>query len=269
MPQKKVENTLGGSPGSQPIDDSMEGMRARVKVLETKLENFDQMAARFATLERDLAVWKNETAGEVVKLVEEKTNAHQAALVGQLGAADDLQELDRKVQELDKGLRTLDQCVVKCTRNYTQLEKEHRQNLAHLQVNLKDKVREMFAKVDVCASRNEIKMAMKSVQFDMLNHSNACRSLARAVSDIKKNIDVKSDPDDAIEQILRWDSANGATKCNGTADDIHIENGIQKLPLEDASTRSRLSTDALSAVSSEPIPPPPGPPPDGPLVRAL
>ena len=49
-------------------------------------------------------------------------------------------------------------------------------------------------------------MAMKSIQFDMLNHSNACRCLARAVAELKKKLDLKVDADDAIEEILRWES---------------------------------------------------------------
>jgi hypothetical protein len=272
MPQKK-EHSVGASSPSQGGDD-LDGMRARVKVLETKLADFDQMAARFAVLEREFTARKNDATGDALtEKVREivKEERHQGAL-GVHHAAGEIEELDRKVQELDKGLQLLDQCVVKCSRSFTQFEKEQRQNVAHLQVNLKEKVREVGAKVESCASRSEIKMALKSVQFDMLNHSNACRSLAGAVTVLKKKLDVKIDTDDGIEEILRWDSSlreSDAAKANGAADGpASLE---KELPNKNNASYSNGCEDALtrSNLKQEPIgppgptsPPPPGPPPD-------
>ena len=83
--------------------------------------------------------------------------------------------------------------VITCSQGFAQFDKEQRQKVTHLQVGLAEQIREIVAKVDVCPPRNEIKMAMKSIQFDMLNHSNACRCLARAVAELKKKLDLKVD----------------------------------------------------------------------------
>lgn len=267
MPQKK-EHSVGASSPSQGGDD-LDGMRARVKVLETKLADFDQMAARLAVLEREFTARKNDATGDALtekvrEIVKEETKERHQGALGVHHAAGEIEELDRKVQELDKGLQLLDQCVVKCSRSFTQFEKEQRQNVAHLQVNLKEKVREVGAKVESCASRSEIKMALKSVQFDMLNHSNACRSLAGAVTVLKKKLDLKIDPDDGIEQIMHWDTGVPRKESDGAK-----TNGHAMAEMPNSSNSSNGSEPPMPPGPPVPPgppgptgPPPPGPPPD-------
>jgi hypothetical protein len=218
MPHKKDGEGVGRSTSNLSLDEDMDGMRARVKSLELKLADFDQVVARLAAVERDLESCKGDLDSEARRLIDEekqerqkevnavKVETSQKVLAARTGAVAELAELDRKVQELDHGLRHLDQCVITCSQGFAQFDKEQRQKVTHLQVGLAEQIREIVAKVDVCPPRNEIKMAMKSIQFDMLNHSNACRCLARAVAELKKKLDLKVDADDAIEEILRWES---------------------------------------------------------------
>lgn len=305
---------MGRAAGPLTFGDDMDGLRARVKLLETKLADFDQMAARLAVVERDVTTWKEggspEAVEEVKRLIdEEKEERHKAVtalkletsqkvLVARTGAVAELAELDRKVQELDQGLRHLDQCVVTCSQGFQKFEKEQRQKVTHLQVNIGEQIREMNGRVDVCAPRNEIKMAMKGIQFDMLNHSNACRCLARAVSDMKKNLDLKGDADDALEQILRWETAvrepekrtvKTTSSPSGTSSADPGKDQSDRAPsppndaaggsvqlaakrLEEAVSKSSMPDDppplaqVLGAAVQDPIgpPPPPAPPPPAP-----
>merc|ERR1719171_1694502 len=134
----------------------MDGLRARVKLLETKLADFDQMAARLAVVERDVTTWKEggspEAVEEVKRLIDEekeennkavtalKLETSQKVLVARTGAVAELAELERKVQELDSGLRNLDQCVVTCSQGFTQFEKEQRQRVGNFQVMLSEQL---------------------------------------------------------------------------------------------------------------------------------
>jgi hypothetical protein len=146
--------------------------------------------------------------------------------------------------------------------------------VGNFQVILSEEIREMAAKVDVCASRNEIKVAMKSIQFDMLNHSNACRSLARAVSGMRKSLDVKVEADDGIDEILRWDNAiresdaakrsmKSTPSPSGGSDDHAAPRNKAKAGV--ASPSDDIPEAPLDPPPPPPVPapPPPGPPEDG------
>jgi hypothetical protein len=303
MPHKKDGEVVGRSTKSLSFDEDMDGMRARVKNLEITLVDFDKMVARLGAVERDLESCKGgfDSSG-VRRLIDEekqerqqeinamKFETSQKVLAARTGAVAELAELDRKVHELDQGLRHLDNCIIKCSQGFAQFDKEQSQKVTLLQVSLTEQLREIVAKVDVCPPRSEIKMAMKNIQFDMLNHSNACLGLARSFVELKKKVDPNADADDTVEEILRWktnlpelnagklaaNSTSSASTRSGHDRTAHHDERSDTVespntegsagnahPPGDAASVNPLTQAADEAVPPPPDTPPPGPPPPG------
>jgi hypothetical protein len=221
MPHKKDENSVARAAAGPLAYDS--GFEVRLQKLESKLADYDTMALHLAAVEREVVSLKAERV-DVRRLLEEekeeriaavtalKLETSQKVLVARTGAVQELAELDRKVNELDQGLRQLDTNIVKSNQGFTKFEKDCRQKVAQLQINVGKQVLDMASKIDSCAPRTEVKQAMKGIQFDMLNHSKACQCLAKAVAELKDMLDLTGEFDGAIEEILRWEHADSKPK---------------------------------------------------------